>query len=144
MAFLILSCKGSAKGLVHHVNYPDWKGCRCQNKCHTEQNTNLCVKWSSAAEWEKKKKVVTWWMSAYFETGTRHRRSGALLVYLRHWLPAHCLQDVLRTGPVGQPAVTQLCRVTAPSDHLFPTSSHSRLHVLITACFSLFSPSGSL
>lgn len=138
MGFLFLSCVGSAKGLVHHVNYRDWKGCRCQNKCYTEQNTNLCVKWSSAAEWEKK--VVAWWMSAYFKTGARHIRSETLLVYLRRWLPAHCLQEVLRTGPVGQPAVTQLCRVTAPSDHLFPTLSHSRLPVLITACFSTFLP----
>lgn len=28
-------------------------------------------------------------MSAYFKTGTRHTPSGTLLVYLRHWLPAH-------------------------------------------------------
>lgn len=76
--FLILGCVGSAKGLVHHVNYLVWKGCRCQNKCHTEQNTNLCVKWSSVAEWEKK--VVTWWMSAYFKTGTRHTWSRTLCV----------------------------------------------------------------
>lgn len=41
---------------------------------------------------------------------------------------------------VGEPAVVQLRLVTSPSDHLLPALSRSRPLVLITACFSRFSP----
>lgn len=40
-------------------------------------------------------------------------------------------------SPVGKPAVMHLRRVSALSDHLLAKLSHSRLTVLITACFSL-------
>lgn len=43
----------------------------------------------------------------------------------------------VHVNPVGKPAVMQLCRVSALSDHLLAKLSHSRLTVLIIACFSL-------
>lgn len=45
---------------------------------------------------------------------------------------------VLIVGSVGKPAVIQLCHEYELSDHLVPALSHSRLAVLITACFCTF------
>lgn len=116
MAFYILGWIGNAKGLVSYMNDLLWKGCRYLSEC------SYMRVWVYFKPWICTVYIYVWIF--------------IIFVYVA------CLQHVLYAGPVGKPAVMHLCRVSALSDHLFPPLSHSRLAVLITACFSLFSPSG--
>lgn len=145
MAFLILGWVGSAKGLVSYVNYLLWKGCGCLNKFHVKQNAVLRVKSSASVEWEKQCGYM--WMSVYFKICTYlHIKLICACFFMYLYMMTFCpltTRCPVCVGPVDKPDVLQLRRVTILSDHLFPTLSHSRLAVLITACFSCFLTSGS-
>ena len=133
MAFLILGWEGNAKGLASNVNYLSFE------KVADVKLSKFSVVCSVWCRCQIK-------LSVYVSI-VRHVFAhiiylfGLFRYWYLGWLSAHCLQPVY-TSLVGKPAVIQLCRVSALSDHLFPTLSHRRLAVLITACFSLFSPSG--